>query len=57
MPKYYVGLSVLNVFEVEADNDFDAKEKVRYMEIEDHSQEVALHHADYDITYVELIDE
>jgi DNA-dependent RNA polymerase auxiliary subunit epsilon len=52
MPKYYVGLSVLNVFEVEADNDFDAEEKVRDLSLED-----TLHDADYNITYIELIDE
>ena len=52
MKKYYVGLSVHNVFEVEAENDFDAEEKVRDLSIEN-----ILDDAEYNITYVELIKE
>jgi len=52
MKKYYVGLSILNVFEIEAENDFDAEEKVRNLSIED-----TLEDADYNITYIELMKE
>ncbi len=50
MTKYYVGLTIHNVFEVEADSEFEAEEKVRYLSIED-----TLDDADYNITYVEEI--
>tara|TARA_R110002153_G_scaffold100555_1_gene236522 strand:- start:1640 stop:1807 length:168 start_codon:yes stop_codon:yes gene_type:complete len=48
MAKYYVGLTIHNVFEVEADSEFEAEEKVRDLSLED-----TLDHADYNITYVE----
>jgi hypothetical protein len=51
MKKYYVGLTIHNVFEVEAENDFDAEEKVRDLSIED-----TLDDALYNITYVELME-
>lgn len=52
MKKYYVGLSIHNVFEVEAENDSDAEERVRNL-----SLEKTLEDADYNITYVDLIKE
>jgi hypothetical protein len=52
MKKYYVGLTIHNVFEVEAENDFDAEEKVRNLSLED-----TLDDADYSITYVELMED
>jgi hypothetical protein len=51
MTKYYVGLTIHNVFEVEADSEFEAEEKVRNLSIED-----TLDDADYNITYVEEIE-
>jgi len=48
MTKYYVGLTIHNVFEVEADSEIEAEEKVRDLSIKD-----TLDHADYNITYVE----
>jgi len=51
MPKYYVGLTIHNVFEVEADSIEDAEEKVRDLSLED-----TLDDADYNITYVEEIE-
>ena len=51
MTKYYVGLTIHNVFEVEADSEFEAEEKVRNLSIED-----TLYDADYNITYVEEIE-
>ena len=48
MPKYYVGLKIINVFEVEAENEFEAEEKVRDLSLED-----TLDDADYEITYVD----
>ena len=48
MPKYYVGIKILNTFEVEADSEFEAEEKVRELSLED-----TLDEADYEITYVE----
>lgn len=48
MTKYYVGLTIHNVFEVEADSADEAEEKVRNLSIED-----TLDDADYNITYVE----
>jgi len=50
MTKYYVGLTILNVFEVEADSTFNAEEKVRDLSLED-----TLDDAEYNITYVEKI--
>lgn len=52
MKKYYVGLTIHNVFEVEAENDFDAEEKVRNLSLDD-----TLDDADYSITYVELMED
>ena len=51
MTKYYVGLTIHNVFEVEADSEFEAEEKVRHLSIED-----TIDDADYNITYVEEIE-
>lgn len=48
MTKYYVGITIHNVFEVEADSEFEAEEKVRDLSIED-----TLDNADYNLTYVE----
>ena len=50
MTNYYVGLTIHNVFEIEADSDFEAEEKVRDLSIED-----ILDDADYDIAYIEEI--
>jgi len=47
---YYVGLTIYNTFEVEADNEEDAAEKVRNLSIHE-----TLDDADYNITYVEQI--
>lgn len=52
MTKYYVGLTIHNVFEVEAYSQFEAEEKVRDLSIED-----TLDDADYNITYVEELNE
>lgn len=51
MTKYYVGLTIHNVFEVEAESELEAEEKVRNLSIED-----TLDDADYNITYVEGIE-
>ena len=48
MTKYYVGLTIYNTFEVEADNEEQAQEKVRDLSIQE-----TLDDADYNITYVE----
>ncbi len=48
MTKYYVGLTIHNVFEVEAASEDEAEEKVRDLSIED-----TLDDADYNITYVD----
>ena len=48
MTKYYVGLTIYNTFEVEADNEEQAKEKVRDLSIH-----ATLDEADACITYVE----
>ena len=48
MTTYYVGLTIHNTFEVEADSEFEAEEKVRDLSLED-----TLDAADYNITYVE----
>jgi hypothetical protein len=48
MTKYYVGLTIYNTFEVEADNEEQAQEKVRDLSIH-----ATLDEADYNITYVE----
>tara|TARA_R110001632_G_scaffold158790_1_gene276949 strand:+ start:1467 stop:1658 length:192 start_codon:yes stop_codon:yes gene_type:complete len=48
MSKYYVGLTIYNTFEIEADNEHEAEEKVR-----DLSVYATLDEADYNITYVE----
>ena len=50
MTKYYVGLTIHNVFEVEASSEDEAEEKVRDLSIED-----TLDDADYNITFVEGI--
>ena len=52
MTRYYVGLTIYNTFEVEADNEDDAQEKVRSLSIHE-----TLDDADYNITYVEHIEE
>ena len=52
MPKYYVGLTIYNTFEVEADNEGEAEEKVRDLSLED-----TLRDSDYNITYVEELKE
>jgi len=51
MTKYYVGLTIYNTFEVEADSEEKAEEKVR-----DLSVHATLDGADYNITYVEELD-
>jgi hypothetical protein len=51
MPKYYVGIKILNTFEVEADNEEQAEEIVRDLSIDD-----TLWEADYEISYVEETD-
>ena len=48
---YYVGLTIYNTFEVEADNEEDAAEKVRNLSIHE-----TLDDADYNITYVEQME-
>ena len=48
MTKYYVGLTIHNTFEVEADSEFEAEQKVRDLSLED-----TLDAAEYSITYVE----
>ena len=48
MTQYYVGLTIHNTFEVEADSQFEAEEKVRDLSIH-----ATLDEADYNITYVE----
>ena len=48
MTKYYVGLTIYNTFEVEADNEEQAQEKVLNLSINE-----TLDDADYNITYVE----
>ena len=50
MTKYYVGLTIYNTFEVEADSEEQAEEKVR-----DLSVHATLDEADYNITYVDEI--
>ena len=52
MSKYYVGLTIYNTFEIEADSEYEAEEKVRDLSLED-----TLDDADYNITYVEKIDD
>jgi len=48
MTKYYVGLTIYNTFEVEADSESEAEQIVR-----DLSVHATLDEADYNITYVE----
>lgn len=48
MTKYYVGLTIYNTFEVEANNEEQAQEKVLGLSIHE-----TLDDADYNITYVE----
>jgi len=52
MPRYYVGLTIHNTFEVEASSREEAEEKVRDLSIED-----TLWDADYSITYVDELRE
>ena len=52
MAKYYVGLTIYNTFEVDADNEEDAREKVRSLSIYK-----TLDDADYNITSVDEIEE
>ena len=48
MTRYYVGLTIHNVFEVEADSEEEAEAKVR-----DLSLDATLADSEYNITYVE----
>ena len=48
MTKYYVGLTIYNTFEVEADNKEQAEQIVREL-----SAHATLDEADYNITYVD----
>ena len=48
MTKYYVEMTIYNTFEVEADNEEQAQEKVRDLSIHE-----TLDNADYNITNVE----
>lgn len=48
MNTYYVGLTIHNMFEIEADSDDEAEEKVRALSVY-----ATLDEADYNITYVE----
>ena len=48
MTTYYVGLTIHNTFEVEAESEEEAEEKVRDLSLED-----TLDNADYSIAYVE----
>jgi len=50
MTKYYVGLTLYNTFEVEADSESEAEQIVR-----DLSVHATLDEADYNITYVDEI--
>ena len=50
MTKYYVGLTIYNTFEVEADNKEHAEQIVRELSVHD-----TLDEADYNITYVDEI--
>jgi uncharacterized lipoprotein YehR (DUF1307 family) len=51
MTKYYVGLTIYNTFEVEADNKEQAEEIVRDLSVYD-----TLDGADYNINYVDEIE-
>ena len=51
MTKYYVGLTIHNTFEIEADSEYEAEEKVR-----DLSVYATLDEAEYNITYVEELE-
>jgi len=48
MTKYYVGMTIYNTFEIEADSEEEAEEKVRGLSVY-----ATLDEADYNITYVE----
>ena len=50
MAKYYVGLTIQNTFEIDADSEFEAEEKVR-----DLSVYATVDEAEYTITYVDEI--
>ena len=50
MTKYYVGLTIHNTFEVEAESEHEAEEKVRELSVY-----ATLDEADYNITYVEEV--
>ena len=52
MTKNYVGLTIHNVFEIEAETEDAAAEKVLALSLED-----TLEHADYNIDYVEGVDQ
>ena len=52
MTKYYVGLTIHNTFEVEAESEEEAEEKVLGLSLED-----TLDGAEYNITYVEELKE
>ena len=52
MNKYYVGLTIHNTFEIEADSEYEAEKKVRDLSLED-----TLDDADCNITYVDRIGE
>jgi len=51
MTKYYVGLTIYNTFEVDADNKEQAEEIVRDLSVYD-----TLDGADYNINYVDEIE-
>tara|TARA_R110000764_G_scaffold49075_1_gene108694 strand:- start:290 stop:481 length:192 start_codon:yes stop_codon:yes gene_type:complete len=52
MNKYYVGLTIHNTFEVEAESEYEAEEKVRELSVY-----ATLDEADYNITYVDELKE
>jgi len=51
MTKYYVGLTIYNTFEVEADSEEQAEQIVRELSVYD-----TLDCADYNINYVEELE-
>ena len=55
MPKYYVGMTIYNTFEVEAKSALEAEEKVRELSLEDTLQNVDFSELAHNITYVEAL--
>lgn len=51
MAKYYVGMTIYNTFEVEADSEFEAEQKVHDLSLED-----TLEYAEFNITYVDELE-